>query len=115
MPKQVSHRPGHSRFVVPRSKHDALETGQHDRARAHRAWLERPVQCAGVASPTVEFGRRLAYGEQLGVSGRVLVAEGSIARRRDYRSVANDNRAYRDLVPFYRLAGEIERIPDVLF
>jgi hypothetical protein len=115
MPKQVSHRSGHSRFVVPRSKHDALETRQYDCARAHRAWLERHVQRAVVESPAVEFRRRLANSEKFSVSGGILVADSSIARRRDYRSVANDYRANRDLVSLYRVAGEIERIADVLF
>src|SRR4029077_1414289 len=115
MPKQVSHRSGHSRFVVPGSKHDTLETRQYDRARAHGTWLERHVQRAVVESPAVEFRRRLANGEQLGVSRRILVADSSIACRRDYRSVANYYCANRDLVSLYRLAGEIERIPDVLF
>jgi hypothetical protein len=49
------------------------------------------------------------------VSGGILVADSSIARRRDYRSVANDYRADRDLVSLYRFACEIERIADVLF
>jgi len=115
MPKQSPTDPAIPAFVVPGPKDHALETRQYDCARAHGAWLEGHVQRAVVESPAVEFRRRLANGEQFSVSGGILVADSSIARRRDYRSVANDYRANRDLVSLYRLAGDIERITDVLF
>jgi len=115
MPKQIFHRPGHARFVVPRPEHNSLHAGKNDTASAHGARLECHVQRAVVQPPAIEFRRRLSYRQQLGVSRWILVSHSSIARPGDYRSIANDNRPNRYLVSLPRLAGEIERVADVLF
>jgi hypothetical protein len=52
--EQVAHGSGHSCFLVPSTEHDARDAGEHDRARAHRAGLERHVQRALTEPPFAE-------------------------------------------------------------
>src|SRR6266480_3260389 len=51
MTKQVAYRAGHPCLVVPRAEDRAIQTGEHDRPRAHGAGLERHVERASTKVP----------------------------------------------------------------
>ncbi len=114
MTKQISHRTGHSRFVVPRAENHSLDARENDRARAHRARLERDVERAVVKAPAVELLGGLADSETLGVSGRILIANGTVGGDREDRAVMNDDSAHGNFVALHRLAREIERVANEL-
>ena len=115
MSQQVLDRAGHACLVVPRAKDHALQTRQNDRASTHRAGLEGYVERAIVQPPTIEFGGSFAYRENLGVSGRVLIADCSVAGGGDDRAIADNYGANGDFVALHGLAGKVERVTNVLF
>src|SRR5437868_6590128 len=51
MTEQVADRAGHPCLVVPRAEDHAIQTGEHDRTRAHGAGLERHVERAPTKVP----------------------------------------------------------------
>lgn len=112
--QQVPNRPRHPGFFIPRAEHDSLHARKDDRARAHRARLERYVEGAVVEAPPIQLRCRFADREQLGVPGGVLITDGPITRRGDNRSVPYYNRADWNFVAQRRVAGEIESVSNVL-
>jgi len=114
MAQQIFDRSGHSRLVIPRTEYDPLHAGKDDTPGAHGARLQRHVERAIVQTPALELGRCLAYREQLRVSGRVLITNGSIARGGYYGSVANNHGPNGDLVSLHRFTCDIEGVADVL-
>src|SRR6266542_4945027 len=79
--QQISNRPCHPGFLVPRPKNYARNACEDDRSRAHCARLEGHVESAVVESPPIEVFASFADREQLGVSGSVLIANRAIVRR----------------------------------
>src|SRR5690606_24077038 len=59
--QQVTYRPRHPRLLIPRTEDHALHAREYERARAHRARLERHVERAMVQAPAAVHARRFAY------------------------------------------------------
>ena len=69
--EHVEDRPGRSGLRVRRRVDDPRHPGEDDRARAHRARLERHVEGGAGQAPPAEPSRRRPQREDLGVRGRI--------------------------------------------
>ena len=71
---------------------DARDAREHDRARAHRARLERDVERRVEQPPGAQAPRRLAQREHLGVGGRVLAQLALVVAGADHLAVRGRSR-----------------------
>src|SRR4051812_14101656 len=84
---------------------DTRHAREDDRARAHRAGLERDVQGAVENPPGAERAGRLAQGDGLGVGGRVLAQLALVVPGADDLAGAHDDGADRHVVVLERALG----------
>ncbi len=114
MTQEITDRAGHPSFFIPCAEDHPLHTRQHDRTRAHGAWFQCYIEGTVVESPAIEFGGRLANREELGVSGRVLIADSAICCCCDDCPVPNYDCTNGNFVALPRIAGEVESVSNVL-
>jgi hypothetical protein len=87
-----------ARLRVGRRVDHARHAREDDRARAHRARLERHVERAVEDAPRAEVRGGGAQGEHLGVRGRVLAQLALVVAGADHLAVVDDDGADRDVV-----------------
>ena len=95
--EDVEHRPGGARLRVGRAVDDARHAREHDRARAHRARLERHVQAPTRARAT---SRARGWPRAAQAARRAPSDPGAARARcapRDDLAVVHDDRADRDV------------------
>src|SRR5690606_38037476 len=107
----VPDRSGGTGLRVPRPEHDPADPGQHERARAHRARLQRDHEGAPVQPPAGERTGRLPQGEDLGVRGGVAVGLATVTPAAEYGTVrSEDDGADRHVTSGSSPAGQVQRL-----
>lgn len=93
--QKVHQRPGAPGFRVAGSENDAVHSGQHKRARAHRAGFERYEEFRVLDSPRRVKRRRPAQRERFRVRGRVAKTFAAVVFANENPILANENGADR--------------------
>ena len=107
-PSTSSTLPAAPAFGIGAPVHDPRHPGQHDRACAHGAGLERHVQDAVQHAPDADRPGGLAQRQHLGVGRRVLAQLALVVPHAHDLAVADHHGADRDvLVPQARSASRI--------
>ncbi len=83
MVEHREHRSRCTRFGIGGGKDEPLEARVDHGSRAHGAWFERHVEGAAVEPVIAQRYRRRAHGHDLGVCGRVVVAQNAILAAAD--------------------------------
>src|SRR5256714_5151130 len=87
-----------ARFLVPRTVDEPPDSRLHERARAHRARLNRRVDDSARQTVVACAAGGLTQGEAFGVRRRVAVSSGAVAGEREQLAVGGDDaRADRHL------------------
>src|SRR6185312_11281695 len=98
---------------------EPAQAGERDRARAHRAWLERHIEIAADKPFRSDPGGGLAEGDHFRVSGRIAKLSRAVSGARDHYALANKrgpNRRFAATLGRPRLGeGAAHRIVSVLF
>ena len=103
-----STEPAGARLRVGRPVDDAWHAREHDRARAHRARLERDVAHRVQHAQVPRRGWPRA-GRALGVRGRVLAQLALVVTRADHLSLVHHHGADRHVVVIERVLGLADR------
>ena len=99
-------------LVVVRREHDALDPGQHGRARAHGARLERHHERAALQPPLTPLRRRDPQRDDLGVAGGVVRRLPHVVARAEHPAVGiEDDGAHRHVAGRERCPRLVEREP----
>jgi serine protease len=96
--ENVQHAAARSGLRVDGGKHDARDTCEHQRSRAHRAGLERDVDDRVEHPPAARRRRGLAQREHLRVSGRILTQLSLVVSSGNHLTIAHDNRPDRHVL-----------------
>ena len=99
VPGDVVDAAGRPRLRVPGTEHDARDASGQDRARAHRARLERDDQGVPVEVPVARHRRCRAERQDLGVGRGVLRGLALVAPRGDDRAALVDHDGAHGDVP----------------
>jgi hypothetical protein len=113
MSNNVRHGTSHPRLLLEGPEYQHAQARKHDRAGAHRARLERHVQCAVIESPRMNPACRLTNGEELRVRSGILIAYGPIRCHRDDVRIAHDDSTYRDVAVLDGVTSGGERLPEI--
>ena len=113
--KQIDHRAARAGLRVERAEIDRLDAGVDDRPGAHRTRLERNIQVAPVQPPAAELFAGLLDGLDLRVMQSVFLCLAAVPAAPDDLSVADNDRADRDLTLLRRPVRELQRRLHVFF
>ena len=112
VPHQVPSGARCSILIIPGTEDEPRNSRHHDRARAHRAGLERDDERAPFESPLTEHLSCRSQHEDLGVSRRVASPLTLIAGGRDHRAIGiEDDGTDRYIASSPRLRRLSERQP----
>jgi hypothetical protein len=106
---EVLQRAAHPGLRVARAEDQVGDPGEHDRAGAHRARLQRHVERAPEQAPVAGRLRGATDGDHLRVCRRVLQGVREVVPGRDQLAVAHDHRADRNLSDRLRAARLLDR------
>ena len=95
MAQNVVHRPRHSAPRVERSEHHASQFGEHDRAGALRARLERDVECGQEKAILAHPVEGPMEGQELRMRGRIAPFDGLVVSLGQDFPIRDDNGANR--------------------
>src|SRR3546814_2894961 len=88
---------------------EARDAGVGDRARAHRAGLQRHIEVAAVEALVAELRGGGANRDDFGVRGRIVRFARAVVAFGDELPALDHDRADRHLAPFRRDSRELER------
>ena len=94
---EIAERAGEPGLRIGGPEHQAFQPCQHDGSRAHRAWLERDVECR-VQPPDPRLPRGLTDREDLRVRAGVLPELALVVTRGDHLAAEHHDGADRHVV-----------------
>ena len=90
------------------TEHEMLDSGMHERSRAHGARLDRDVE-RGAGNTIVTYaGARIANRNQLRIRAGIVLCNALIGSAPNNLAITNDYRAHRDLTCATSGVGKLE-------
>ena len=80
---------------IARAINDAGKAGMEDRARTHGAGFERDEKLATGQTVIAQMARGIAQGDDFGMGGRIIFADGHVKAAPDDLAVVHDHGAHR--------------------
>jgi len=108
MIQNLEHRVNCTRFRIGSTINKPLQASLHERAGAHRAWLNRNEELAVPQPMITHKGSRFPQSHDLGMCGWIAIANVSVPASTDHLAIPNHHGTDRHLADLQASLGGTE-------